>query len=90
MAHVLKNATDAIQNMTDNPAKVMRDNIAKLRVKFDSDIEDIAFKREFEMPGSLFEEFDDFVFNELIPIGLNKKLTSNEQTSIIRELFEKR
>jgi len=82
--------SDAIQNMTDNPAKVMRDNIAKLRVKFDSDIEDIAFKREFEMPGSLFEEFDDFVFNELIPIGLNKKLTSNEQTSIIRELFEKR
>ena len=82
--------SDAIQNMTDNPAKVMRDNIAKLRVKFDSDIEDIAFKREFEMPGSLFEEFDDFVFNELIPIGLNKKLTSNEETSIIRELFEKR
>jgi hypothetical protein len=42
------------------------------------------------MPGSLFEEFDDFVFNELIPIGVNKKLGSNERTPIIRELFEKR
>jgi len=82
--------SDVIQNMTDDPAKVLRDSIANLRVKFDSDIDDIAFKREFEMPGSLFEEFDDFVFNELIPIGVNKKLGSNERTPIIRELFEKR
>ena len=82
--------SDVIQNMTDDPAKVMRDSIAKLRVKFDSDIDDIAFKREFEMPGSLFEEFDDFVFNELIPIGVNKKITSGDQTSAVRELFEKR
>mgnify|MGYP000014595584 CR=1 FL=1 len=81
--------SDVIQNMTDDPAKVMRDSIAKLRVKFDSDIDDIAFKREFEMPGSLFEEFDDFVFNELIPIGVNRKL-QEERTPIIRELFEKR
>jgi len=82
--------SDVIQNMTDDPVKVMRDSIAKLRVKFDSDIDDIAFEPEFEMPGSLFEEFDDFVFNELIPIGVNKKLDPNERTSLIRELFTKR
>jgi len=82
--------SDVIQNMTDDPAKVMRDSIAKLRVKFDSDIDDIAFEEGFEMAGSLFKEFDDFVFNELIPIGVNKKLGSNERTPIIRELFEKR
>jgi hypothetical protein len=81
--------SDVIQNMTDDPAKVVRESIANFKRKFDSDIDDIAFKREFEMPGSLFEDFDDFVFNELIPIGVNKKL-QEERTPIIRELFEKR
>ena len=82
--------SDVIQNMTDDPAKVVRESIANFKLKFDSDIDDIAFKREFEMPGNLFEEFDDFVFNELIPIGVNKKLTGFKQTDMIRELFEKR
>jgi hypothetical protein len=81
--------SDVIQNMTDNPAKFMKESIAKFRLDFNSNIDDIAFKSEFEMPGSLFEEFDDFVFNELIPIGVNRKL-QEERTPIIRELFEKR
>jgi len=82
--------SDVIQNMTDDPAKFMKESIAKFRLDFNSNIDEISFKSEFEMPGSLFEEFDDFVFNELIPIGVNKKLGSNERTPIIRELFEKR
>ena len=82
--------SDVIQNMTDDPAKVMRESIARFKREFDSDIDKFEFEREFELSGSLFNDFDDFVFNELIPIGVNKKLTSNSRTPIIRELFEKR
>ena len=82
--------SDVIQNMTDDPVKFMKESIDKFRLDFNSNIDDISFKSEFEMPGSLFEEFDDFVFNELIPIGVNRKLDPVEQTSLIRELFTKR
>jgi len=82
--------SDVIQNMTDDPAKVMRESIARFKREFDSDIEKFEFEREFELSGSLFDDFDDFVFNELVPIGVNKKLTPNSRTPIIRELFEKR
>jgi hypothetical protein len=80
--------SDVIQNMSDNPSKVIGEATAEYRKEFKSAMEDIAFKPEFDMPGTLFEDFEDFVFNKYLPIRTNKKLSGSEADKAIQKIFE--
>jgi len=80
--------SDVIQNMSDNPSKVIGEATAEYRKEFKSAMEDIAFKPEFDMPGTLFEDFEDFVFNKYLPIRTNKKLSDSEADKAIQKIFE--
>ena len=74
--------------MSDNPSKVIGEATAEYRKEFKSAMEDIAFKPEFDMPGTLFEDFEDFVFNKYLPIRTNKKLSDSEADKAIQKIFE--
>ena len=80
--------SDVIQNMSDNPSKVIGEATAEYRKEFKSAMEDIAFKPEFDMPGTLFEDFEDFVFNKYLPIRTNRKLSDSEADKAIQKIFE--
>jgi len=80
--------SDVIQNMSDNPTKDIAEATAELRKEFKSNMDDIAFKPEFDMPGTLFEDFEDFVFNNYLPITTNKKLSNQEASKAVRDVFE--
>jgi len=80
--------SDVIQNMSDNPSKVISQATEEYREEFKSAMEDIAFKPEFDMPGTLFEDFEDFVFNKYLPIRTNRKLSDSEADKAIQKIFE--
>ena len=80
--------SDVIQNMSDNPSKVIGEATAEYRKEFKSAMEDIAFKPEFDMPGTLFEDFEDFMFNKYLPIRTNRKLSDSEADKAIQKIFE--
>ena len=80
--------SDVIQNMSDNPSKVVGEATEEYRKEFKSAMEDIAFKPEFDMPGTLFEDFEDFVFNKYLPIRTNRKLSDSEADKAIQKIFE--
>jgi len=80
--------SDVIQNMSDNPTKAIAKATAELRQEFKSNMDDIAFKPEFDMPGTLFEDYEAFVFNKFLPITTNKKLSDQEATKAVRDVFE--
>ena len=40
------------------------------------------------MPGTLFEDFEDFVFNKYLPIRTNRKLSDSEADKAIQKIFE--
>jgi len=80
--------SDVIQNMSDNPSKVISQATEEYKEEFKSAMEDIAFKPEFDMPGTLFEDFEDFVFNNYLPITTNKKLSNQEASKAVRDVFE--
>jgi len=80
--------SDVIQNISDNPSKVIGEATAEYRKEFKFAMEDIAFKPEFDMPGTLFEDFEDFVFNKYLPIRTNKKLSGSEADKAIQKIFE--
>jgi len=80
--------SDVIQNMSDNPSKVISQATEEYKEEFKSAMEDIAFKPEFDMPGTLFEDFEDFVFNKYLPIRTNKKLSDSEADKAIKKIFE--
>jgi len=80
--------SDVIQNMSDNPSKVIGEATAEYRKEFKYAMEDIAFKPEFDMPGTLFEDFEDFVFNKYLPIRTNRKLSDSEADKAIQKIFE--
>ena len=80
--------SDVIQNMSDNPSKVISQATEEYRKEFKFAMEDIAFKPEFDMPGTLFEDFEDFVFNKYLPIRTNKKLSDSEADKAIQKIFE--
>ena len=80
--------SDAIQNMSDNPSKALAKATEELRVEFKSNMDDIAFKPEFDLPGTLFEDYEDFVFNKYLPIATDKKLSKGQTSKAIQELFK--
>jgi hypothetical protein len=80
--------SDAIQNMSDNPRKALAKATEELRVEFKSNMDDIAFKPEFDLPGTLFEDYEDFVFNKYLPIATDKKLSGDQTSRAIQELFK--
>ena len=80
--------SDVIQNMSDNPSKVISEATEEYKEEFKSAMEDIAFKPEFDMPGTLFEDFEDFVFNKYLPIRTNRKLSDSEADKAIQKIFE--
>ncbi len=80
--------SDVIQNISDNPSKVIGEATAEYRKEFKSAMEDIAFKPEFDMSGTLFEDFEDFVFNKYLPIRTNRKLSDSEADKAIQKIFE--
>jgi hypothetical protein len=81
--------SDAIQNMSDNPAKIIEDATDEYRAEFKSAMDDIAFKPEFDAPGDLFEDFEDFVFNKYLPIRTDKKLSASEADEAMVDVFKK-
>jgi len=80
--------SDAIQNLSDNPSKALAKATEELRVKFKSNMDDIAFKPEFDSPGTLFEDYEDFVFNKYLPIATDKKLSVDQTSTAIQKLFK--
>lgn len=80
--------SDAIQNMSDNPSKALAKATEELRVEFKSNMDDIAFKPEFDSPGTLFEDYEDFVFNKYLPIATDKKLAGDQTSKAMQELFK--
>ena len=80
--------SDAIQNLSDNPRKALAKATEKLRVEFKSNMDDIAFKPEFDSPGTLFEDYEDFVFNKYLPIAIDKKLSVDQTSTAIKKLFK--
>ena len=80
--------SDVIQNMSDNPSKVISEATEEYKEEFKSSMEDIAFKPEFDMPGTLFEDFEDFMFNKYLPIRTNRKLSDSEADKAIQKIFE--
>ena len=80
--------SDAIQNMSDNPRKALAKATEELRVEFKSNMDDIAFKPEFDLPGTLFEDYEDFVFNKYLPIATDKKLSGDQTSKAMQELFK--
>ena len=80
--------SDAIQNLSDNPRKALAKATEKLRVEFKSNMDDIAFKPEFDSPGTLFEDYEDFVFNKYLPISIDKKLSEDQTSKAIKKLFK--
>ena len=80
--------SDAIQNMSDDAAKSLKEVTDEYRKEFKLAIDDIAFKPEFEFPGTVLEDFEDFVFNKYLPIRTNKKLTNIEQDKEVQQLFK--
>ena len=79
--------SDVIQKMVDNPEKAKAESVQKYRKQFESDIDDIAFNREFAQPGDLFEEFEDYVFDKYIPIMTDKKLTEVEKSEKLKKIL---
>ena len=80
--------SDAIQNMSDNPRKALAKATEELRVEFKSNMDDIAFKPEFDLPGTLFEDYEDFVFNKYLPIATDKNLSGDQTSKAMQELFK--
>jgi len=80
--------SDAIQNLSDNPRKALAKATEELRVEFKSNMDDIAFKPEFDSPGTLFEDYEDFVFNKYLPISIDKKLSEDQTSKAIKKLFK--
>ena len=80
--------SDAIQNLSDNPRKALAKATEELRVEFKSNMDDIAFKPEFDSPGTLFEDYEDFVFNKYLPIATNKNLAGDQTSKAIQTLFK--
>ena len=79
--------SDVIQNISDNPSKDIKKLLDTFKKEFDSDMDDVAFKPEFELPGTFFEEYEDFVFNDFLPIVTNRKLSKDEVSQALSKVF---
>jgi len=80
--------SDAIQNISSDASKVIKEATDEYRIQFKSAIDDISFKPEFELPGTVFEDFEDFIFNKYLPIRMNKKLSTKEQDEAVQNIFK--
>jgi len=80
--------SDAIQNMSKNPTKDSKKFLDTFKKEFDLQMDDIAFEPEFELPGTFFEDYKDFVFNDYLPIVTNKKLSRKEVNESLSKLFD--
>jgi hypothetical protein len=80
--------SDAIQNISSDASNSIKKATDEYKKEFKSAIEDIAFKPEFDYPGTVLEDFEDFVFNKYLPIRINKKLSSQEQDEAVQNIFK--
>ena len=80
--------SDVIQNMSKNPTKDSKELLDTFKKEFDLQMDDIAFEPEFELPGTFFEDYKDFVFNDYLPIVTNKKLSREEVNESLSKVFD--
>jgi len=82
--------SDAIQNMSKNPTKDAKKLLDDFTKDFDSDMEDIAFKPQFESSEKLIEDYKDFVMNDFIPLVSNKNLSEEKAFESLTKIFKDR
>jgi hypothetical protein len=82
--------SDAIQNMSKNPTKDVNKLLDNFKKDFDSDMEDIAFKPQFQSSEKLIEDYKDFVLNDFIPLVSNKKLSEEKAFESLTKMFTDR
>jgi len=82
--------SDAIQNMSKNPTKDANKLLDNFKKDFDSDMEDIAFKPQFQSSEKLIEDYKDFVLNDFIPLVSNKKLSEEKAFESLTKIFKDR
>ena len=80
--------SDVIQNMSKNPTKDSKELLDTFKKEFDLQMDDIAFEPEFELPGTFFKDYKDFVFNDYLPIVTNKKLSRKEVNESLSKIFD--
>ena len=80
--------SDSIQNMVANRSEAMNMTMKNFKVDYAEVMDDVASKREFEMAGSLFEDYEDFLFNRYMPIVLNEKLSKSQRSLDLSNLVE--
>ena len=82
--------SDVIQNMSNNPTKDVNKLLNNFKKDFNSDMEEIAFKPQFESSEKLIEDYKDFVLNDFIPLVLNKKLSEEKAFESLTKIFKDR
>ena len=82
--------SDVIQNMSNNPTKDVNKLLNNFKKDFDSDMEDIAFKPQFQSSEKLIEDYKDFVLNDFIPLVSNKKLSEEKAFESLTKMFTDR
>jgi len=82
--------SDAIQNMSKNPTKDAKKLLDDFTKDFDSDMEDIAFKPQFESSEKVIEDYKDFVMNDFIPLVSNKNLSEEKAFESLTKIFKDR
>jgi hypothetical protein len=80
--------SDSIQNMVANRSEAMNKTMKNFKVDYDEMMDDVASKREFEMAGSFFEDYEDFLFNRYMPIALNEKLSKSQRSLAFSNIIE--
>ena len=80
--------SDSIQNMVANRSEAMNMTMKNFKVDYAEVMDDVASKREFEMAGSLFEDYEDFLFNRYMPIVLNENLSKSQRSLDLSNLVE--
>ena len=82
--------SDAIQNMSKNPTKDAKKLLDDFTKDFDSDMEDIAFKPQFQSSEKVIEDYKDFVMNDFIPLFSNKNLSEEKAFESLTKIFKDR
>ena len=82
--------SDAIQNMSKNPTKDAKKLLDDFTKDFDSDMEDIAFKPQFQSSEKVIEDYKDFVMNDFIPLVSNKNLSEEKAFESLTKIFKDR
>ena len=80
--------SDPIQNMVVNRSETLKKTVKEFEENYDEVMEELSDQREFEMAGSFFTDYKDFLFNKYIPISLNKNLSTIEKSTAYKKLLQ--